>query len=444
MKTTSNERRQEQQQAFLAAFAKTGIISRASEESGVISTAHHRWMKDAAYRARFEELKRQTAILAAETRKPPGPAMGTRQTGPRAEQQRLNQERFLAALAVTGIVADACKETGIPQATHNYWTRNYPEYASATEAVLAQTEDVRKQAIAARVGAGSKRKWDEPGRREAWGEYQRGTWTPEKRSDAAERMRKRMAPDSPEKAGWLADQRRRREFTACGNPSYFDQINTPDKAYWLGFITTDGMVTGFKAHAAKAGSLRLVIKLARKDRPHLEILHRALGAKRPIRDTEEWSKPPGTAERKKRPASILDVCSPQIVTALVSHGITQRKTDTVQPWNGPPDLMRHYWRGVIDGDGTIGTYDGEAKLGLCGSRPLVEAFLEWAKGICGTTASPRQGKQGNRRYWLLALGGNKRLPPLLKALYWDAPVALARKKAEADYIVHGMATATLF
>lgn len=445
MTATSNERRQEQQQAFLAAFAKTGIIGRASEESGVIFTSHHRWMKDdAAYATRFAELKRQTAVLAAETRKPPGPAMGTRQTGPRAERQRANQERFLAALALTGIVADACKETGIPQATHNYWTRHYPEYASATEAVLAQTEEVRKQALAARIGAGSKRKWDEPGRREAWAEYQRGTWTPGKRSDAAERMRRRMADDSPEKAAWLADQRRRREFAACGNPGYFDQIDTPDKAYWLGFIVTDGMVTGFRAHAAKAGSLRLVIKLARKDRAHLEILHQALQAKRPIRDTEEWSQPPGNPERKKRPASVLDVCSPQIVNALVSHGVTQRKTDTVEPWAGPEHLMRHYWRGVIDGDGTIGTYDGEAKLGLCGSQSLVEGFLEWAKGICGTTASPRQGKQGNRRYWLLALGGNRRLPPLLKALYWDAPVALARKKAEADYIVSGMAAATLF
>lgn len=444
MTTTSNERRQEQQQAFLAAFAKTGIISRASEESGVIFTSHHRWMKDdAAYAARFAELKRQTAVLAAETRKPPGPAMGTRQTGPRAERQRANQERFLAALGATGIVADACKETGIPQATHNYWTRHYPEYASATEAVLAQTEEVRKRAIAARIGTGSRKAWDDPDRREAWSEHQRSSWTPEMREAAGQRSRDRMAdPEFAER--WLTTSRKSREFAACGNPGYFDQIDTPDKAYWLGFITTDGMVTGFKAHAARAGSLRLVIKLARKDRAHLEILHRALQAKRPIRDTEEWTKPPGSGERKKRPASILDVCSPQIVNALVSHGVTARKTDTVEPWAGPGRLMRHYWRGVIDGDGTIGTYDGEARLGLCGSQPLVEAFREWAAGICDTTASLRQGKQGNRRYWLLSIGGNRRLPRLLTVLYDDAPVALARKKAEADYIVHGLAAATLF
>ena len=258
------------------------------------------------------------------------------------------------------------------------------------------------------------------------------------REAAGQRNTDRMA-DPEYMDRWLAKSRKSREFAACDNPGYFDVIDTPEKAYWLGFITADGMVTGFRS-----GSLRLVIKLARKDRAHLEILHRALQAKRDIRDTEEWSKPPGTDERKKRPAFVLDVCSPQLVNALVSHGITARKTDTVEPWNGPAHLMRHYWRGVIDGDGTIGTYDGEAKLGLCGSQALVEAFLEWAKSVCGTTANPRQGKQGNRRYWLLSVGGNQRLPKLLFALYTGAAVALARKKAEADHIVDGIARDKLF
>ena len=88
-----------------------------------------------------------------------------------------------------------------------------------------------------------------------------------RRCGRAQRTRDRQAdPEFAER--WLAESRKSREFAACGNPSYFDQIDTPDKAYWLGFIATDGMVTGFKS-----GSLRLVIKLARKDRAHLEVLH---------------------------------------------------------------------------------------------------------------------------------------------------------------------------
>jgi hypothetical protein len=437
----NNERRQERQQAFLAAFARSGLLSRAAEESGIVAQQHHRWVKeDEDYAAVFNVQKMRTAALAQENRKPMGCPEGFRYTsGPRAERRHANQERFLEALAVSGIVADAAKQTGVGAATHASWVREDEEYAARSAEILEATAAIREKLIGERIGEASRERWGDPGRREAWGEFQRSTWTPGKRDAAAQRIHDRM-DDPASREDWLTKTRKSREFTACGNPSYFDQIDTPEKAYWLGFIVTDGCVRGFAS-----GSLRLVIKLARKDRGHLEILHRDLQAKRPIRDTEEWTKPPGSDEHKLRPASTLDVCSPQIVNALVSHGVIPRKTNTVEPWNGPADLMRHYWRGVIDGDGTFGTYDGEAKMGLCGSQALVEAFLEWAHGICGTTARARQSKAGNRMHWLAQIGGNNRLPVLLSVLYDDAPVALTRKKAESDHIVHGKPlAATLF
>ena len=42
----------------------------------------------------------------------------------------------------------------------------------------------------------------------------------------------------------LGIERRASRF-ACDNPGYFDEIDAPDKAYWLGFIGADGCVTGF-------------------------------------------------------------------------------------------------------------------------------------------------------------------------------------------------------
>ena len=111
----------------------------------------------------------------------------------------------------------------------------------------------------------------------------------------------------------------RRERLACDNPGYFDQIDTPDKAYWLGFIGADGCVTGFES-----GNQRLVIKLARKDHDHLTILHRALKARRPVRDFEDMSL------GEMRPYSALTVYSPHVVEALGWHGVTPRKTT---PWS---------------------------------------------------------------------------------------------------------------
>lgn len=227
----------------------------------------------------------------------------------------------------------------------------------------------------------------------------------------------------------------RREQVACDNPTYFDQIDTPDKAYWLGFIAADGCVTGFSA-----GYPRLQIKLARKDRDHLALLHKTLKAKRPIRDTEEVSF--GVA----RSASTLAVYSPPLANALVTHGITPRKSATLQPWDGPATLMPHYWRGLVDGDGSITINDTGVYLSFVGSEAVARSFREWAHQVSGTNAAARQGKPGSS-YWVVQVGGvgrSERFPfrestplRLLAALYDDALVALARKKALADLAVHG-------
>jgi hypothetical protein len=226
----------------------------------------------------------------------------------------------------------------------------------------------------------------------------------------------------------------RREQIACDNPGYFDRIDTPGKAYWLGFIGADGCVTGFNR-----GYPRLQVKLARKDREHLVILHEALQARRPIRDHEELSK------GEVRPYSTLTVYSPQIANALVTQGITPRKSMTLQPWDGPEHLLPHYWRGLVDGDGHITINDRGVFTGLVGSRFIAQAYAVWVNSHFGTRVNATVKRPGNGDTWVVQVGGVRAPRLLLAALYDDAPVALARKKALADLAVHGKPlAATLF
>ena len=60
-------------------------------------------------------------------------------------------------------MADASEETGVPQGTHVYWQRSYPEYAAEVQEVLASTEGLRKASIAARIGEGSTQSVGGPG-----------------------------------------------------------------------------------------------------------------------------------------------------------------------------------------------------------------------------------------------------------------------------------------
>lgn len=229
----------------------------------------------------------------------------------------------------------------------------------------------------------------------------------------------------------------RREQIACDNPGYFDQIDTPDKAYWLGFLGADGCVTGFTRGTKTY--LRLQVKLARKDRDHLVTLQKALKARRPIRDFDQES------FGKIAPVSMLAVSSQRVADALIGHGIIRKKTDVLQPWDGPTDLMPHYWRGLVDGDGHITINERGIFTGLVGSRPVTEAYAVWVNSFCGTNvnATVKQPSSGNT--WVVQVGGRRAPRLLLAALYNDAPVALPRKKALADLAVHGKPlAATLF
>ena len=205
----NNERRREQQDRFLAAFAETGVITQAAEEAGIVAPQHHKWLgDDADYAARFAELKQQTADIAKTNRRKSGIPKGYVHPlgSKKGDRKRASQDRLLAALAESGIVADASKETGIPHEAHVVWMRTDPAYAERAREILDATAELRKQTVAARVGAASRKQWENPERRQNWGEYQKGLWTPEKRAEAGRRASERMA-DPEYKATWLAANR---------------------------------------------------------------------------------------------------------------------------------------------------------------------------------------------------------------------------------------------
>lgn len=192
---------------------------------------------------------------------------------------------------------------------------------------------------------------------------------------------------------------------------FFDVIDTEAKAYWLGFVTADGCVRTDRYFR------QLKVKLKDSDAPHLEKLKLALAATSPIKFGERR----GVAG----PWACLAVSSGHMVDALALLGVTPRKSTTVQPWNGPSSLMRHYWRGMFDGDGCIGKEARRNKwsMTLCGSNACVSAFSEWAQEICGSSSSMHF--RSNIWYWKVS--GLAAPQALAREMYGDAQVYLDRK-----------------
>lgn len=144
-------------------------------------------------------------------------------------------------------------------------------------------------------------------------------------------------------------QARRREGrprTHTCDDSYFDRIDTQEKAYWLGFVAADG---GVVRNAVR-------VKLAARDKEHLYRLRAALGATNPVLDTVT------TSRGRPFDQSYLTITSERLTSGLASHGVVPNKSATLAwPEQLSPDLVRQYLRGYVDGDGGFYVYPDKVR-----------------------------------------------------------------------------------
>lgn len=138
------------------------------------------------------------------------------------------------------------------------------------------------------------------------------------------------------------------------NRNAFREINTEEGAYILGFITADGYLCESRAE--------LRIKIHARDIDILHKINQYLQSNIPIH-----------YERHNLTGHLLcklSICSASIVQHLKQYGIHQAKSLKETFYHDiHPTLIRHYIRGLIDGDGFIS--QKTCHLGLCGSKNVV-------------------------------------------------------------------------
>jgi hypothetical protein len=197
--------------------------------------------------------------------------------------------------------------------------------------------------------------------------------------------------------------------------SHFDVIDTPEKAYWMGFLLADGCV--------RTGKNTLTVNLKMSDIEHLCKLVRQLSGSHVPNLHKQGSHP--------NPIASVTFTSTHMTDALRSHGLV---ANAKQPMRLPPEIERHYWRGVVDGDGTIVISAQKRKnestcnqmtLSICGTKETAELFGDFARRITGTEAEP---KKRSEKLWTFGLHGPIALS-LATELYGDATVYLDRKMA---------------
>lgn len=126
---------------------------------------------------------------------------------------------------------------------------------------------------------------------------------------------------------------------------YFDEIDTEYKAYILGLIYADGSVSQPKGNR----QMKLAIALQEEDGYIMEkFAQDACGGQQKVQN------PPSVAKMGWKKRSVVTVTSDRIGLKLISYGCNINKSRVGMKF--PPlrnDLVRHFVRGFLDGDGSI-------------------------------------------------------------------------------------------
>lgn len=139
------------------------------------------------------------------------------------------------------------------------------------------------------------------------------------------------------------------------NESFFNVIDTEEKAYWLGFLFADGYQNGWE----------IKINLSNIDQNHLEKFRQSLSAEHLVK------------QHKTRKISSFNVGSKLLCHALNKHGCVKAKSLIVQYPTIPNHLDRHFIRGVFDGDGCIYvSKKGNRRFTICSFSPIFLTALE--------------------------------------------------------------------
>ena len=122
--------------------------------------------------------------------------------------------------------------------------------------------------------------------------------------------------------------------------SYFEDINTPKKAYWLGFICADGGIN-------KTGGK---LSICTKDLEILEKLKTDISCGHKISKTENYDR----RSNKLYEEYSIQVTNEIFVSNIIKHGVDQKKTDVLNfPDWLDEDLYSYFIAGLFDGDGSV-------------------------------------------------------------------------------------------
>lgn len=212
-------------------------------------------------------------------------------------------------------------------------------------------------------------------------------------------------------------------FSPQLNERFFQEIDSEEKAYFLGLIISDGCIY-------KKGDKQniLSITLQEEDKYILEKFVKIINSNKQV-----------TSDG--RGCSEINILSDLIVSDLEQYGLTENKSlHTIFPKNIRKEFYPHLIRGLIDGDGSFAFYarpnrkSHTKNISLCqGNEQFLKDVVSFLHQEIDTSLINLYKEKDN--LWSIRYGSKEDIKKLSIYLYNTATIYLKRKKKICDKIM---------
>lgn len=220
------------------------------------------------------------------------------------------------------------------------------------------------------------------------------------------------------------------------NEDFFKEIDTEEKAYWLGFLYADGSITRFYKNE-KLRSMSVELTLKSEDEGHLFSYLKSIESNVPIQTRKHKIK--DKVYESKR----VVVNNTKFAKNLISKGCTPQKSLALTfPTEDilPKELIPHFIRGYFDGDGCVHYSEnmqyhknrGKEYLqksfvvSIVGTYEMLDSIKEILKSNNITSSEINHGNSGQA--YELRVHDRNNLKKLYDFMYQNSNIRLKRKE----------------
>lgn len=194
------------------------------------------------------------------------------------------------------------------------------------------------------------------------------------------------------------------------NENYFDEIDSEDKAYFLGLLYSDGSNNGDGFY----------ITLQDRDVNILNSFKQCLGYSGELRTILSKNK-------NWKNYKSLNISSKKMAQVLENIGCNRNKTINAKFPKIPIELMNHFIRGVFDGDGSIWISRDQMGFSIVGNSNIVSNIANILNLNCHLDVKVRRPKRYKCDISIYSFQGNLQCERVFEYLYKNSNYYLERK-----------------